>query len=495
MSSSADPRRERVGGPADEGQHRDPLGGDRVGEPATAPGVGRGGQQVLGTAQRAAARVPAGQLQQQRHRRVRLARLDEQLGGPQLVVRTGAVGEHPGHPPGQRRPLRRQQDREHGVAGERVRPAQCRPVGHQQRLPDRGAQGTEHLLFGGPGGGCEQPPVELGTAHGRGVQDLLGGFGQRREPAGDQRGQRGRDRRSGGGEEFLDRERQPVGPEQQLLGLLVGDRPAVAARRGERRHVPTAQPGEVQGDRPGRGREAAGGVRRGVVACGAGQQDGGACGGAREVLDEGEGVVVGPVQVLEAQHAAGRVAEREAQQPQQALGEDDDGIRAGLRVDPGVGLGPAGQQPGERGAVGAQGGVVGARRVVEETDHGSGDGPERPAALHRPPGQHGQPALGGARGDVVEQARLPDPGLAGDEQRAAATGGDRVDEPPRGRELGGPADHDRAARHAPADGRAGGGVHDVSTALPARARKCGYHPDLRCTDARLACRAETRNSP
>ena len=96
-------------------------------------------------------------------------------------------------------------------------------------------------------------------------------------------------------------------------------------------------------------------MRRGVVARGAGQQDGGAGGGAREVLDEGEGVVVGPVQVLQAQHAAGRVAEREAQQPQQALGEDDDGIRARRRADPGVRARPAGQQPGERGAVGAQG--------------------------------------------------------------------------------------------------------------------------------------------
>ena len=293
------------------------------------PRPGRRRQQVLGAAQRAAGGVPAGQPQQQRHRRVRLARLDEQLGGARLVVRAGALGEHPGHPPGQRRPFRRQQDREHGVPGERVRPAQGRPVGHQQRLPDRGPQGAQHLLLGGAGRGREQPPVELGAAARRRCAGSPGpGPGSAASRSATSAASVGGTAEPGAASELLDGERQPVGAQQQALGLLVGDRPAAPACCGQRRHVPPAQPGEVQGDRPGCGGEAAGGVGRGVVARGAGQQDGGVGGGAREVLDEREGVVVGPVQVLQAQHTAGRVAEREAQQPQQALGEDDDGIRA-----------------------------------------------------------------------------------------------------------------------------------------------------------------------
>ena len=473
-------QREGVGGPADEGQHRDLLGDHRGGRRCPRPGRRR--QQVLRAAQRAAGGVAPGQPQQQRHRRVRLARLDEQFGGARLVVGTGALGEHPGHPPGQRRPFRWQQHREHRVPRERVRPAQRRPVGHQQRLPDRGPQGAQHLLLGGAGRGPEQAPVELGAEHGGGVQDRLGRVGERREPVGDERGERGRDRRARSGDELLDREGQPVRAQQQALGLLVGDRPAAPARRGQRRHVPPVQPAQVQGDRSGCGGEAARGVGRGVVAGGAGQQDGRVGGGAREVLDQGERVVVGPVQVLQAQHAAGRVAQREAQQPEQALGEDDDGVRAQRRADPAVRFRPAGQQPGERGAVGAQLGVPGPGRVVEEADHRAGDRPERPPALHRPAGQHGQPALRGPPGHLVEQAGLPDPGLPGDEQRATPPGGDGVDQPAGGRELGAAADQDGAAGHPAGTGRTGDGVHALSTPVPAGARKCA--------DAQL-CRSQT----
>ena len=140
-------------------------------------------------------------------------------------------------------------------------------------------------------------------------------------------------------------------------------------------------------------------------------------------------------------------AEREAQQPQQALGEHDDGVGAGPRVASAVGLGPAGQQPGQCGTVGAQRRGPGVSRVVEEADHRAGDRPERAAALDRAPGQHRQPALGGPRGDLVEQAGLPDPGLARDEERATPAGGDRVDQPAGGRELGGAADDEGCGPH------------------------------------------------
>ena len=478
-------QREGVGGPADEGQHSDLLGDHRGGRRSARPGRRR--QQVLRAAQRAAGGVAPGQPQQQRHRRVRLARLDEQFGGAWLVVGTGALGEHPGHPPGQRRTFRWQQHREHRVPRERVRPAQRRPVGHQQRLPDRGPQGAQHLLLGGAGRRPEQAPVELGAQHGSGVQDRLGRVGERREPVGDERGECGRDRRARSGDELLDRERQPVRAQQQALGLLAGDRPTAPARRGQRRHVPSVEPAQVQGDRSGCGGEPAGGVGRGVVAGGAGQQDGRVGGRAREVLDERERVVVGPVQVLQAQHAAGRVAQREAQQPEQALGEDDDGVRAQRRADPAVRFRPAGQQPGERGAVGAQLGVPGPGRVVEEADHRAGDRPERPPALHRPPGQHGQPALRGPPGHLVEQAGLADPGLPGDEQRTTPPGGDGVDEPAGGRELSAAADQDGAAGHPAGTGRTGDGVHAPSTPVPAGARKCA-DAQLVCTDRKAGAR-------
>ena len=111
------------------------------------------------------------------------------------------------------------------------------------------------------------------------------------------------------------------------------------------------------------------------------------------------------------------------------------------------------------------------RGVVEETDHGAGDRPERPAALHRPPGQHRQPVLAARVGDLVEQARLPDPGLARDEERTTPAGGDRVDQPAGGRELGGAAD-DRHGGCVPARPTSTGPVTDAAPAVRAgRARR------------------------
>jgi hypothetical protein len=200
-----------------------------------------------------------------------------------------------------------------------------------------------------------------------------------------------------------------------------------------------------------------------------------------EVLDEREGVVVGPVQVLQAQHAAGGVAEREAQQPQQALGEDDDGSALGLARRSPRRAGPAGQQPGRaRRGRGAARGRAG--RVVEEADHRAGDRPERPAALHRPPGQHRQPALAARAGDLVEQAGLADPGLAGDEQRPPPPGGDGVDEPAGGRELGG---RGRPRRGCGRAGRRPG-------RRPRRQYTVPQCPEVAATTARLGT---TRNSP
>ena len=194
-----------------------------AGEPGSGTGLRGGRQQVLGAAQRAAGGVPTGQAQQERHRGVRLACLHEQFGGARLVVRARTLGEHSRHPPGQRRTLRRQQRRQHGVPGEGVRPAQNGPVGHQQRLPDGGAQGLRHVRLRGRGRRGEEPPVQLRAQHGRGVQDRPSRLGQLGKPARDERGEGRRDRGARRGEQLLDRERQPVGAEQQPLRLLVGD--------------------------------------------------------------------------------------------------------------------------------------------------------------------------------------------------------------------------------------------------------------------------------
>ena len=173
------------------------------------------------------------------------------------------------------------------------------------------------------------------------------------------------------------------------------------------------------------------------------------------------------MQVLQAEHAAGRAAQREAQQPQEALGQDDDGI--GVRG--GRAARPAGQQPREGGAVGAQGRERGVGRVVER-EHGAGNRAERAPTLDRAPREHGQPPLRGPGGDLVEQAGLADPGLAGDQQRAPAAGRDGVDEAADRRELGRAADDDGAAQDRGGPGGGGGpgrrgggaGVHGASTA-------------------------------
>lgn len=76
-------------------------------------------------------------------------------------------------------------------------------------------------------------------------------------------------------------------------------------------------------------------------------------------------------------------------------------------------------------------------------------------------------------GHLVEKAGLPDPGLPGDEQRATPPGGDGVDRPASGRELGAAADQDGAAGHLAGTGRTGDGAHALGTPVQVSPEVCG----------------------
>ena len=199
------------------------------------------------------------------------------------------------------------------------------------------------------------------------------------------------------------------------------------------------------------------------------------------MLDEGEGVVVGPVQILQPQHASRCRAESEPQQPQQALGEHDDrvDVRGGRSIRE---LCPAREQPAQCGPVGTQRGERGVSGVVEH-EHGAGNRPKGAAALDRATRQHRQTALGGTGGDLVEQAGLANPGLPDDQEHTPTTDRRPVDQAPRHRELGGAADDDGAARHRTdtrggrtepgTTGTGGTRVHTTSTPIAGCGRKAG----------------------
>ena len=233
---------QRRAGPPDLGEHGDPLDRDR-----RVPGVGRGGRRevLLGGAQGPAGGVAAGQPQEQVHRRVRLAGVDVQLRGPRLVVRSGARGEHPRGPAGQRGAFGRQQLREDGVAGERVRPGQGRAVGHQQRLPRRGPQRPQHRR---PRWcrvtGASSRQSSSGPSTAAACSTARAGSSSAASRSATSAVSVGGTVASGAASSSSTAKGRPSDRSRRRRGLVVGQRAATSACGGQRGDVPLVEPGE-----------------------------------------------------------------------------------------------------------------------------------------------------------------------------------------------------------------------------------------------------------
>ena len=160
-----------------------------------------------------------------------------------------------------------------------------------------------------------------------------------------------------------------------------------------------------------------------------------------EVLQQRQRLLVGPVQILQDEHAAG-LRGQGAQQPQYRLAEKDRRLlpRHRLRWP------PLGNQPPQHRPERAE--FLAGRQAARSPGRGQrlGERPERRgrAAGHGPAGQDRQAALARCARDLPDQPRLTDTGLAGQEHRAAAARSGRRQGGPQPAGFLVPPDQDRA---------------------------------------------------
>lgn len=137
-----------------------------------------------------------------------------------------------------------------------------------------------------------------------------------------------------------------------------------------------------------------------------------------DVLDDRDGLRVAVVQVLQQHHAAG-VPSQDRQQPQQGLGQLDDGLRvAGGRPAP-----PLRHQPRQRRVVRGKfriGRCARGPEVRGERLHQGAEGDDQ-ARGARPAAQHRHPQSVGPVGALTHQPGLTDPRFTDEEQRAPRT--------------------------------------------------------------------------
>ena len=257
-----------------------------------------------------------------------------------------------------------------------------------------------------------------------------------------------RARRDQAREQLLDEERRAV-----AVGAHEAGEPGGRARRGEAgRHHPVDV---VLGQRPDA--DDRGGVAalqpfeqlRGVALGPRGRHAQHGLGGQRvaEVVEGGEGLRVGPVQVLHHEHAAPPVAVG-AQEPHDGLGQQERRVLGGLDV---LVAPPTRDEPSQVPAEPGERGGVGHRRRAERPEERLDERAvgHRVGARHRAPGEHRAAARGGGFGGGGGQARLARPRLGDQPDHAAAARGHRVDPLAQRGHLGGAPDQLRAEqRHA-----------------------------------------------
>ncbi len=228
--------------------------------------------------------------------------VDGQLAQAAFQVRVGGV-EH-----GQRRggqgPLAGwQQGVEHRFAGQRVPEAEGRAVRRDQHLLHRELQRLSHqgLVLAGHGG--QQPPVEVAAEDGRGLDHRSLRGAEPGQPLADGLGERLR--QPGRGQQVLHQQRHSFGrgldPAPEFVGCV---REAGLDHAG---HVLVAEPVEPEGADAGPAPQAMGDfqcARRWAVPQGEHEQQRLALEVLAQVLHQGHGVRVGPVQVLQADDQA-----------------------------------------------------------------------------------------------------------------------------------------------------------------------------------------------
>ena len=242
-------------------------------------------------------------------------------------------------------------------------PDQPGTVGREQVRLHPGAQDAEHRRLVHVDHLGQQPVVDLVARDGCGLQHLAARDGEPVQPVGHQLGQAGGHLEHqlagahpavGGqlqdaaldqpGEQLLDQQRQPVGGAEHRGDHVVGKggSGAVAQQPGTGAVVEAVQLHDA-GARPG----GACGLFAGPPAGGDKHRAGGQAG--REPVQQVQRLRVGGMQVLEGEHHRPVVRRREERE--QPLGQDQRCVRCGRGR---ARLGPAGHQPGQRGAERAQ---------------------------------------------------------------------------------------------------------------------------------------------
>ena len=289
------------------------------------------------------------------------------------------------------------------------------------------------------------------------------------------------------GQDLLDQERDALGPpgdEFVHRGRQVGGVQAGPGHVGHRRRVEAAQ--RQHGGGPA-GRERAGERGRFAAFLPEGGETQHPFGGqvVGEVLQQRQRLLVGPVQVLQHEHAAG-LRSQDAQQAQDRLAEEDRRLlpRHRLRWP------PLGNQPPQHRPERAE--FLAGRQAPRSPGRGQrlGERPERRgrAAGHGPAGQDGQAALARRAHDLPDQPRLADAGLSGQEHRAAASRPGRGQGGPQPAGFLVPPDQDRAQhlRHRISIGpEAGAGLKKQSAVAVCRLGPCGLSSGFTGRVARL----------
>ena len=436
----------------------------RRGEPAGVP------RRALGGGQSARGERPPRALDQPlrglRGRARRFRQLRGQLAGGAREAGVRPFDRGP-RPLGQAPSLRREQVVQHGLAGERVAEDEAVAVDRHDLRVDGGPQPVDDRSPVDVGDARQQLPVEPAAQHRRGADHPPGRRVEHPRAARDRlpqaRGNPGcelarrdphpvltpqRARRDQAREQLLDEERRAV-----AVGAHEAGEPGGRARRGEAgRHHPVDV---VLGQRPDA--DDRGGVAalqpfeqlRGVALGPRGRHAQHGLGGQRvaQVVEGGQGLRVGPVQVLHHEHAAPPVAVG-AQEPHDGLGQQERRVLGGLDV---LVAPPTRDEPSQVPAEPGERGGVGHRRRAERPEERLDERAvgHRVGARHRAPGEHRAAARGGGFGGGGGQARLPRPRPGDQPDHATAARGHRVDPLPQRSHLGGAPDELRAEqRHA-----------------------------------------------
>ena len=344
-------------------------------------------------------------------------------------------------------PLGREQVVQHGLAGERVAEDEAVAVDLDELRVDGGPQPVDDRSPVDVGDARQQLPVEPAAQHRGGADHPPGRRVEQTHAAPDRlaqaRGHRGRELAAPRPTRRPPAAACPPRPGPRAAprrGTACRRRGRARSRRARRAGVGVARQAatirSTSSSASGAMRTIAAGSRRsnrssssrGVALGPRGRHAQHGLGGQRvaEVVEGGEGLRVGPVQVLHHEHAAPPVAVG-AQEPHDRLGEQE---RASPRR-PGRPVAPPGRAPAVRGAPPspASAGESGTRRRAERPEERLDERAvgHRVGARHRAPGEHRAAARGGGFGGGGGQARLPRARLGDQPDHAAAARGHRVD--------------------------------------------------------------------